>query len=98
LLKFLIKEKKLCNNIAATSVTVTKDIKQVIFLMSVILNKFATVLQIFDLIRDKDLTVKKAVFILENKEICQKQEKDLANLSNLDNSKPKNLVLKLSNY
>jgi hypothetical protein len=78
--KFLIKEKKLCDNIAATSVTVTKDIRQVIFLMSTMLNKFVTVLQIFDLIRDKDLTTKKAVFILKNKEIRQKQGKDLANL------------------
>jgi hypothetical protein len=60
-------------------------------------NKFVTVLQIFNLIRDKDLTVKKAVSMLENKEICQKQEKDLANLrSNLDNSKLKNLAFKLS--
>jgi hypothetical protein len=83
---------------ATMGVTVTKDIRQVIFLMSTMLNKFATVLQIFNLIRDKNLTTKKAVFMLKNKEICQKQEKDLVNLRKGNDSEPKNLALKSPNH
>jgi hypothetical protein len=95
--EFLIKEKKLRDDMRATGVIVTEDIRQLIFLMSAMPEKFATVLQIMDSLKDEELTSDKAVSILQNEEIRQKQEKELAGGSK-DIEKSKDLALKTSDY
>jgi hypothetical protein len=70
-------------------VTVTDDLRLVIFLMSLMLNKYATTIQLWDTMRIKDLTANKAISMLWHKDLRQRQENNL-NLG----EKPRNTALK----
>ena len=73
----------------AIGVIVTNDLRLVIFLMSLMLNKYATTIQLQDTIRIKDLTANKAISMLQHKDLRQRQENTL-NLG----EKPRNMALK----
>jgi gag-polypeptide of LTR copia-type len=87
--EFLFEEKRLRDEMSATRITLSEDLKQVIFLMSSMPSKYASIIQLWDSMRESDLTADKAISMLRHEELRQKQEDDLS-------GKEKNLALKAS--
>jgi hypothetical protein len=79
LTKFLQKEKHLRREMADTSVTLTDDLKEAIFLTATMLPRFSTTIQLWDTI--ENLTAEKAVPMLINEDLRQRQETEIAGTS-----------------
>jgi hypothetical protein len=62
---------------AATGVTVTDSLEQVIFLMSSMPFKYSTTIQLWRAMKEDELTADKAVYMLRQEELRQKQEQAL---------------------
>jgi hypothetical protein len=70
-------EKTIQDEMFATGVTVTDDLRLVIFLMSSTPSKYATTIQLWDTMRIEDLTADKAISMLRHKDLRQRQENSL---------------------
>ena len=75
--EFLDREKTIRDEMLATGVTVTDELRLVIFLMSSMPNKYATTIQLWDTMRIEDLTADKAISMLRHEDLRQRQENNL---------------------
>jgi hypothetical protein len=66
--EFLDREKTIRDDMLATGVTVTDDLRLVIFLMSSMPSKYATTIQLWDTMRIEDLTADKAISMLRHED------------------------------
>ena len=88
--EFLSEERRLRDEIYETGIMLIEDLKHIIFLMSSMPAKYASIVQIWDTM--KDLTSNKAISMLQNEELRQKQQESMDPQSSTS-KKTKNLAL-----